>query len=52
MFRQTATYNNITNLKEYTESVIAYIRKWMDNVTVTRPVSIQANQKSWLKGDV
>ncbi len=36
MFKQAATYNNTTDLQEYTETVTAYITKCIDDVTVTR----------------
>ncbi len=35
MFKQAATYNNTTDLQEYTETVTAYITKFIDDVTVT-----------------
>ncbi len=52
MFRQAAAYNNTTDLQEYTETVTAYMRKCMDDVTVSRTISIWANQKPWLTGKV
>ncbi|XP_043085178.1 uncharacterized protein LOC122331733 [Puntigrus tetrazona] len=48
--KQAATYNNITDLQEYTETVTSYMRKCMDDVTVTRTITIRANQKPWLTG--
>ncbi len=32
MFKQAATYNNTTDLQEYTETVTAYITKCIDDV--------------------
>ena len=52
MFRQAATHNNTVDLQEYTETVTAYMRKCMDDVTVSRTISIRANQKPWLTGEV
>ena len=51
-FRQAATYSNTTDLQEYTGTVTSYMRKCMDDVTVTRTISIRANQKPWLTGEV
>ncbi len=50
MFKQAATYNNTTDLQEYTETVTAYITKCIDDVTVTKTVTVRANQKPWLTG--
>ncbi len=52
MFKQAATYNNTTDLQEYTETVTAYITKCIDDVTVTKTITIRANQKPWLTGEV
>ncbi len=52
MFKQAATYNNTTDLQEYTETVTAYITKCIDDVTVTKTITVQANQKPWLTGEV
>ena len=32
MFRQAATYNNTTDLQEYTDTVTSYMRKCMEDV--------------------
>ncbi len=45
MFKEAATYNNHTDLQEYTETVTAYIKKCMDDVTVTKTITTRANQK-------
>ncbi len=52
MFKQAATYNNTTDLQEYTETVTAYITKCIDDVTVTKTITVRANQKPWLTGEV
>lgn len=52
MFREAATYNNCVDIQEYTETVLAYIRKCTDDVTVTKTISIRANQKPWMTGEV
>uniref|UniRef100_A0A3P9LR30 Reverse transcriptase domain-containing protein n=1 Tax=Oryzias latipes TaxID=8090 RepID=A0A3P9LR30_ORYLA len=52
LFKQAATYNDITDLQEYTETVTSYMRKCMDDVTVTKTITLRANQKPWLTGDV
>lgn len=49
-FRQAASYN-ITDLQESTKTIMAYIRKYMDDVTLTKTISIRANQKPWLTGE-
>ncbi len=52
MFKQAATYNNTTDLQEYSETVTAYITKYIDDVTVTKTITVRANQKPWLTGEV
>ncbi len=52
MFKEAATYNNHTDLQEYTETVTAYIKKCIDNVTVTKTITTRANQKPWLTAEV
>ncbi len=52
MFKQAATYNNTTDLQEYSETVTAYITKCIDDVTVTKSITVRANQKPWLTGEV
>ncbi len=52
MFKQAATYNNTTDLQEYSETVTAYITKCIDDVTVTKTITVRANQKPWLTGEV
>lgn len=36
------------NLQEYTETIIAYIKKCTNDVTVIKTITTQANQKPWL----
>ncbi len=43
MFKETATYNNHTDLQEYTETVISYIKKCIDDVTVTKTITTHAH---------
>ncbi len=52
MFKEAATYNNHTDLQEYTETVTAYIKKCTDNVTVTKTITTRANQKPWMAAEV
>ncbi len=52
IFKQAATYNSTTDLQEYTETVTAYITKCIDDVTVTKTITVRANQKPWLTGEV
>ncbi len=52
MFKQAATCNNTTDLQEYSETVTAYITKCIDDVTVTKTITVWANQKPWLTGEV
>ena len=50
MFKQAATYNNTTDLQEYSETVTAYITKCIDDVTVTKTITVRANQRPWMTG--
>ncbi len=43
-YKEAATYNNHTDLQEYTETVTAYIKKCMDDVTVTKTITTRANK--------
>ncbi len=52
MFKDVATYNNHTDLQEYTETVTAYIKKCIDDVTVTKTITTRANQKPWMTAEV
>ncbi len=52
MFKEAATYNNHTDLQQYTETVIACIKKCIDDVTVTKTITTHANQKPWMTAEV
>uniref|UniRef100_A0A3B1K4B1 Reverse transcriptase domain-containing protein n=1 Tax=Astyanax mexicanus TaxID=7994 RepID=A0A3B1K4B1_ASTMX len=52
MFREAATHNNSKDIQEYTETVSAYITKCTDDVTDLKTVTVRANQKPWLTGEV
>ncbi len=52
MFKQAATYNNTTDLQVYSETVTAYITKCIEDVTVMKTITVRANQKPWLMGEV
>ena len=52
IFKQAATYNNHTNINEYTQSVTAYISKCTDDVTETKTITVRPNQKPWLTAEV
>uniref|UniRef100_A0A3B1K0V6 Reverse transcriptase domain-containing protein n=1 Tax=Astyanax mexicanus TaxID=7994 RepID=A0A3B1K0V6_ASTMX len=52
MFREAATHNNSTDIQEYTETVSAYITKCIDDVTDLKTITVRANQKPWLTGEV
>ncbi len=51
MFKEAATYNNHTDL-QYTETVTSYIKKCIDDVTVTKTITTRANQKPWMTAEV
>lgn len=52
MFKQAATYNNTIDLQEDSKTVIAYINKCIDDVIVTKTITVRANQKPWMTGEV
>ena len=52
MFKQAATYDNHTDIEEYTETVTSYISKCIADVTHTRTITVRANQKPWLTAEV
>ncbi len=52
MFKEAANYHDHTDLQEYTETVTAYIKKCMDDVTVTKTITTCANQKPWMTAEV
>ncbi|KAJ8336082.1 hypothetical protein SKAU_G00394250 [Synaphobranchus kaupii] len=48
MFKQAATYNNHTDIEEYTDTVTSYISKCIDDVTHTKTIITRANRKPCL----
>ena len=52
MFKEAATEGNTVNLEEYSESVLAYIAKCVEDVTTTKTITISPNQKPWLNAEV
>ncbi len=51
MSKEAATYNNHTDLQEYTETVTAYIKNCIDDVAVTKTITTCANQKPWMTAE-
>ncbi|XP_060763541.1 uncharacterized protein fbrsl1 isoform X7 [Neoarius graeffei] len=52
MFKQAVTYNHQINIQEYSDTVTAYISKCTDDVTDIKTITVRANQKPWLTGEV
>lgn len=52
IFRVAGTIEGRVELEDYLSAVCSYISKCIDNVTVTRKITIRPNQKPWLKGEV
>uniref|UniRef100_A0A669CU71 Reverse transcriptase domain-containing protein n=1 Tax=Oreochromis niloticus TaxID=8128 RepID=A0A669CU71_ORENI len=52
IFKEAATYNNIIDIEEYTDTVSSYITKCIDDVTQMKSITTRANRKPWLTGDV
>ncbi len=52
LFKETASYNNHIDLQEYTETVTAYIKNCIDDVTVTKTITTRAIQKPWMTAEV
>lgn len=52
MFREAATTGSGVYLEEYTSPVLGYIRKCMEDVTISRTITCQPNQKPWLNAEV
>ena len=52
MFREAAAESGDVNLEEYTSSVLGYIKKCVEDVTISKTITIPANQKPWLNADV
>ncbi|GCC41286.1 hypothetical protein chiPu_0025005 [Chiloscyllium punctatum] len=47
MFREAETDGDSMNLEEYTVSMICYISKCIDNVTVSKNIISRLNQRPW-----
>ncbi|KAI3376744.1 hypothetical protein L3Q82_000087 [Scortum barcoo] len=52
MFKEAATYNNLIDVEEYTDTVTSYITKCIDDVTHIKSITTRANRKPWLTEDV
>ncbi len=52
IFKEAATYHDHTDLQVYTETVTAYIKKCIDDVTVTKTITTRTNQKPWMTAEV
>lgn len=52
MFKEAATEGDTVNLEKYTKSVLGYIEKCVEDVTITKPITIPPNQKPWLNAKV
>ncbi|KAK3528893.1 hypothetical protein QTP70_012063 [Hemibagrus guttatus] len=47
-FREAATNGDTTDLEEYMSSVISYISKCNDDVTISKSITVHSNQKPWM----
>ncbi|KAK3542695.1 hypothetical protein QTP86_034727, partial [Hemibagrus guttatus] len=52
MFREAATNGDTTDLEEYMSSVISYISKCIDDVTISKSITTRSNQKPWMTAKV
>lgn len=52
IFKTAATYNHHINIDEYAESVLAYISKCTEDVSVMKNIITRANQKPWMTVEV
>ena len=52
IFKEAATSGDCIDLEEYTETVLAFINKCIDDVTVMKTVKLRPTDKSWLTGEV
>lgn len=52
VFRDAATKGHTTDIEEYADVVSGYILKCMDDVCVTKNITVQANQKPWMTTEV
>ncbi|KAK1803223.1 hypothetical protein P4O66_021227 [Electrophorus voltai] len=51
-FKEAATDSDTVNLEEYTASVIGYISKCIDDVTISNTIITCPNQKPWMTAEV
>lgn len=51
-FKEAATKGDTVNLEENTKSVPGYIEKCVEDVTITKTITIPPNQKPWLNAEV
>lgn len=47
IFKEAATSGDCVNLEEYTETVLGFISKCIDDVTVTKTVKLRSTDKPW-----
>lgn len=52
IFQEATTCDSSTDLEEYTDSVIVYINKSIEDVTIVKTIKKHANHKPWLTGEV
>ncbi|KAK0139823.1 hypothetical protein N1851_023265 [Merluccius polli] len=52
IFREAATSGDFIDLQEYTEAVVGFISKCVDDVTEVKMVKTRAIRKPWLTGEV
>lgn len=52
VYSEAATTNQHVSLTEYTDSVTGYITKCMEDVTVTKDITVRANEKPWFTREV
>lgn len=48
VLRDTATCGSRVDLEEYTSTVLHDIRKFMENVTTSKTITVRPNQRPWL----
>ncbi|KAK0147812.1 hypothetical protein N1851_012502 [Merluccius polli] len=51
-YRPKVKVTRLVQKQEYSDTVTAYISKCSDDVTVTKTITVRANQKPWLTGEV
>lgn len=52
IFKEAATSEDCINLEEYTETVLGFISKCIDDVTIIKTVKLRSTDKSWLTSKV